>query len=94
MPPTLRLLRQLQAEGLADGRRIRSGWHDAHTNTCSGGSTHSRHLLNRALDLALDPAVTPERLCRYWRRHGPALQIGLDFYSPEHIHIDTAGFRT
>ncbi len=94
MSPTLRLLRQLQAEGLVDGRRIRSGWRDARTNTCSGGSTRSQHLRNRALDLDLDPVVTPERLCAYWRQHGPALRMGLGFYSPEHIHIDTAGFRT
>lgn len=92
--PTLRLLRQLQTEGLVDGRRIRSGWRDAHTNACSGGSTRSQHLRNRALDLDLDPAVPPERLCGYWRRHGPALRMGLGFYSTGHIHIDTAGFRT
>lgn len=94
MPPTLRLLRLLQAEGLADGGHIRSGWRDARTNACSGGSPRSRHLANRALDLDLASSVTAARLCGYWREHGPALRMGLGFYSPEHIHIDTAGFRT
>ena len=92
--PTLRLLQQLQAEGLVNGQHIRSGWRGAQINACSGGSTRSQHLRNRALDLDLDPAVAPERLCRYWREHGPALRMGLGFYSPQHIHIDTAGFRT
>lgn len=92
--PTLRLLRQLQAEGLVNGQHIRSSWRDARINACSGGSTRSQHLRNRALDLDLDPAVAPARLCRYWREHGPALRMGLGFYSPQHIHIDTAGFRT
>lgn len=92
--PTLRLLRQLQDEGLLDGQRIRSGWRDARNNSCSGGSPRSQHLVNRALDLDLDPAVTPARLCGYWRRHGKAWEMGLGFYSPERIHIDTAGFRT
>lgn len=92
--PTLRLLHQLQSEGLLDGRRIRSGWRDARNNQCSGGSSRSQHLANRALDLDLDPAVPPARLCGYWRRHGPDRAMGLGFYSPERIHIDTAGFRT
>lgn len=93
--PTLRLLRQLQADGLVDGRLIRSGYRDAALNRCSGGSSRSQHLRNNAIDLDLDPATTDAvRLCAYWRHHGPALHMGLGFYSAIRIHIDTAGYRS
>jgi hypothetical protein len=50
---------------------------------------------NRAIDFDLPP--NPDnvaRLCELWREQGPALNLGLGFYTPTAIHIDTAGFRT
>lgn len=64
-------------------------------NHCAGGATSSRHLQNNAIDFDL-----PERpghvaaLCAWWRTHGPKTRMGLGFYTPAAIHIDTSGFRT
>jgi hypothetical protein len=62
-------------------------------NRCEGGSARSRHLANNALDFDLG-ADAGQRLCDWWRRHGKTRGVGLGFYTPRRIHIDTAGFRT
>jgi uncharacterized protein YcbK (DUF882 family) len=92
---TLRVVARLRDAGLVDPALARSGWRDARVNRCAGGATSSRHLQNNALDFDL-----PERpenvatLCAWWRTHGPKARMGLGFYTPTAIHIDTAGFRT
>lgn len=93
--PTLRVVRQLQAEGLMDAGLMASGYRDAALNHCAGGSARSRHVSNNALDF--DLPESPEnirRLCGYWRKQGPALKLGLGFYTDTRIHLDTSGFRT
>lgn len=93
--PTLRVVRQLQADGLMDAGLMASGYRDAALNRCAGGSSRSRHVLNNALDF--DLPESPEnirRLCDYWRKQGPALKLGLGFYTDTSIHLDTSGFRT
>lgn len=93
--PTLRALRELQAAGLVDGRRVASGYRDEALNRCAGGSPRSRHLSNNALDFDLPESPdNVRRLCEYWRAKGPALKLGLGFYADTKIHLDTAGFRT
>ncbi|MET0580732.1 MAG: D-Ala-D-Ala carboxypeptidase family metallohydrolase [Pseudoxanthomonas sp.] len=95
MLPTLRVLKRLQATGLVDGRKAASGYRDETLNRCAGGSSASRHLSNNALDF--DLAESPDnivRLCDFWRREGPALKLGLGFYTNTAIHLDTSGFRT
>jgi uncharacterized protein YcbK (DUF882 family) len=93
--PTLRVVARLRDAGLVDPSLARSGWRDARVNRCAGGASSSRHLQNNAIDFDL-----PERpdnvaaLCAWWRRHGPKARMGLGFYTPTAIHIDTAGFRT
>ncbi len=93
--PTLELVAELQARGLLRAQDARSGYRDAALNRCSGGSPRSRHLENRALDfdLSADTAGV-EALCRFWRREGARRQMGLGFYTPTRIHVDTAGHRT
>lgn len=93
--PTLRAVRDLQALGLVDAKRVASGYRDGPLNRCAGGSSRSRHVANNALDLEL-PASRDnvERLCQYWRSKGPALKLGLGFYTTTRIHLDTSGFRT
>ena len=92
---TLRVVARLRDAGLVDPALARSGWRDARVNRCAGGATSSRHLQNNAIDFDL-----PERpgnvaaLCAWWRTHGPKARMGLGFYTPTAIHIDTAGFRT
>ena len=93
--PTLRALRQLQSAGLVDPTRVASGYRDPALNTCAGGSTRSRHVANNALDFDLpDSPDNIARLCEYWRSKGPALKLGLGFYTDTRIHLDTSGFRT
>lgn len=93
--PTLRALRDLQAAGLVDPRRVASGYRSPELNVCAGGSPRSRHVTNNALDFDLsNSAENVTRLCEYWRRNGPALKLGLGFYTDTKIHLDTSGFRT
>lgn len=95
MPPTLRLVARLRDEGILDPQRARSVYRDAAMNTCAGGSARSKHLENRAIDFDLPKrGDNVERLCAFWREHGQALDMGLGFYTPTAIHIDTAGYRT
>ena len=92
--PTLRVVAQLQTMGIVTGANMRSGYRSPDVNECSGGSSRSRHVLNNALDfdLADDRYVTA--LCDFWRRQGPSLRMGLGFYTPTKIHIDTRAHRT
>ncbi|NDK39935.1 peptidase M15 [Pseudoxanthomonas gei] len=93
--PTLRVVSALQAAGMVDAKRVASGYRDGALNRCAGGSARSRHVLNNALDF--DLAASPDnvaRLCHYWRSKGPALKLGLGFYTNTRIHLDTSGFRT
>jgi uncharacterized protein YcbK (DUF882 family) len=55
----------------------------------------SKHRENRAIDFDLPPdSNNVARLCEFWRTQGAALNLGLGFYMPTAIHIDTGGFRT
>jgi hypothetical protein len=92
--PTLRVVAQLQTMGIVTGANVRSGYRSPDVNQCSGGSGRSRHVLNNALDFDLSHDGHVAALCDFWRRQGPALRMGLGFYSPTKIHIDTAGHRT
>lgn len=95
MVPTLRLVAQLRDEGILDPTLARSVYRDTAMNACAGGSRRSKHLDNRAIDFDLpDRPDNVAKLCAFWRDRGPALDMGLGFYSPTAIHIDTAGFRT
>jgi hypothetical protein len=92
---TLRVVAQLRDAGLVDPALARSGWRDTRVKRCAGGASGSRHLQNNALDFDL-PARTDNvaALCAWWRTHGPKARMGLGFYTPTAIHIDTSGFRT
>lgn len=95
MPATLRVVHELRDAGILDPSLARSVYRDAAINRCAGGSAGSKHRENRAIDF--DLPANPDnvaRLCAFWRERGPALHLGLGFYTPTAIHIDTAGFRT
>jgi uncharacterized protein YcbK (DUF882 family) len=95
MPPTLRVVAQLRDAGILDTALARSVYRDESMNTCAGGSSGSKHRENRAIDFDLPPNTdNVPRLCEFWRTQGPALNLGLGFYTPTAIHLDTAGFRT
>lgn len=92
--PTLRVVRELRDAGVLDPALGRSAWRSPAMNTCAGGSTRSRHLTFQAFDFDLPDATRVARLCRFWRQRGPALGLGLGFYAPTLIHVDTTGYRT
>ncbi len=95
MPSTLRVVRELRDAGILDPALARSVYRDTAVNRCAGGSAGSKHRDNRAIDF--DLPANPEnvaRLCAFWRKRGAALNLGLGFYTPTAIHLDTAGFRT
>jgi uncharacterized protein YcbK (DUF882 family) len=95
MLPTLRVVAQLRDAGILDTTLARSVYRDEAMNTCAGGSSGSKHRENRAIDFDLPPNTdNVTRLCEFWRTQGPALNLGLGFYTPTAIHLDTAGFRT
>lgn len=92
---TLRVVARLRDAGILDPALARSVYRDAAVNRCAGGSARSKHRENRAIDFDLPSNTdTTTRLCAFWREHGPALNLGLGFYTPTAIHLDTAGFRT
>lgn len=95
MPPTLRLVARLRDLGILDTALARSSYRDPELNACAGGSAGSKHLQNRAIDFDLPKRPdNVEKLCAFWREHGEAADMGLGFYTPTAIHIDTAGYRT
>lgn len=95
MPPTLRLVAQLRDLGILDTTLARSAYRDPELNACAGGSAGSKHLQNQAIDFDLpDRPDNVARLCAFWREQGEAANMGLGFYTPTAIHIDTAGYRT
>ena len=95
MPPTLRLVAQLRDLGILDTSLARSAYRDPELNACAGGSAGSKHLQNRAIDFDLpDRPDNVAKLCAFWREHGEAADMGLGFYTPTAIHVDTAGYRT
>jgi len=94
MEPTLRLVAELEATGILRNARVASAWRNPAFNRCEGGSEHSRHLVNNALDFDIDgKGISVELLCAYWNKHGAARRR-LGFYSSDRIHVDTSGFRT
>ena len=95
MPPTLRVVARLRDAGIVDPALARSVYRDADSNRCAGGSARSKHTENRAIDFDLPSgADSVDKLCAFWREHGQTLNLGLGFYTPTAIHLDTAGFRT
>lgn len=95
MVPTLRVVARLRDAGILDPALARSVYRDEAINRCAGGSARSKHVENRAIDFDLPSnSDNIDRLCAFWREHGQALNLGLGFYTPTAIHLDTAGFRT
>ena len=93
MASTLEVLHELRSAGLVDAPVVASSFRTPAFNRCEGRSAKSRHLANNALDFDLG-ADAGQRLCDWWRKQGEARGVGLGFYTPKRIHIDTAGFRT
>ncbi len=93
--PTLQIVGKFKSEGVLINPVAASVYRDPVLNACAGGSPKSKHMQLNAIDFDID--ATPESLqtlCNAWKTLGPELTIGLGFYSPTRIHLDTLGFRS
>ncbi len=93
--PTLQVVRKFKSESVLVNPVAASVYRDPALNACAGGSPKSKHRQLNAIDFDID--ATPESLetlCNAWRTHGAELKLGLGFYTPTKIHLDTLGYRS
>ena len=90
----LRLLRELQSQGVLGAFTVHSGYRGPQLNECAGGAKGSAHLRAFAVDLTPLGGEDPTpRLCNFWREHGRQWRMGFSRYPSGRLHIDTAGYR-
>jgi Peptidase M15 len=93
--PTLKVVKKLKHVGALPRPIGASVYRNPELNACAGGSDKSRHLMLSAIDFDIEASPSSlSTLCRQWRILGPKMKIGLGFYTPTRIHIDSTGFRT
>jgi len=93
--PTLQVIKKFKSEGVLINPIAASVYRDPVLNACAGGSPGSKHMQLSAIDFDID--ATPESLetlCNAWRNQGAELKLGLGFYTPTRIHLDTLGYRS
>ncbi|MGH8050808.1 MAG: D-Ala-D-Ala carboxypeptidase family metallohydrolase [Arenimonas sp.] len=93
--PTLRVVKKFKTEGVLINPMAASVYRDPILNVCAGGSPKSKHMQLNAIDFDID--ATPkslETLCNAWKTSGQELKLGLGFYTPTRIHLDTLGYRS
>jgi len=89
----LRLLQELRKSNVLGDFEVVSAYRDEKLNRCSGGSKRSSHM-RFAVDLLPKEGDYGPRLCRFWREHGRAWDMGLSRYPTGRVHIDRTGWRT
>lgn len=92
---TLQVVKKFKSEDVLINPVAASVYRDPVLNTCAGGSPKSKHMQLNAIDFDID--ATPgslETLCKAWKTMGPELNLGLGFYTPTKIHLDTLGYRS
>ena len=93
--PTLLVVKKFKSAGILISPMAASVYRNPILNACAGGSLKSKHLQLNAIDF--DIKVTQnslETLCKAWSIQGPELKLGLGFYTPRRIHLDTLGHRS
>jgi len=93
--PTLLVVKKLKADGVLINPVAASVYRDPLLNACAGGSPGSKHMQLNAIDF--DIVATPASLaslCNAWKTSGRELKLGLGFYTPTRIHLDTLGYRS
>jgi uncharacterized protein YcbK (DUF882 family) len=93
--PTLMVVKKFKAQAVLTNPIAASVYRDPALNVCAGGSPKSKHIQLNAIDFDID--ATPESLetlCHAWRTQGAELKLGLGFYTPTKIHLDTLGYRS
>ena len=92
---TLLVVEKLKAEGVLVNPVAASVYRDSILNACAGGSSKSKHMQLNAIDFDIEAtAESLETLCNAWKASGPEFKLGLGFYTPTRIHLDTLGFRS
>lgn len=101
MVPTLKLVKLLQEQDvLPTDLEVVSVYRNPELNACANGSAGSKHLLNAAVDIAIDYGdeferlITEQKLCKFWLNEGQYYEFGLGLYKSGAIHIDTQGYRS
>lgn len=93
--PTLLVVKKMKSAGALKKPVAASVYRDPALNDCAGGAKSSRHLQLNAIDFDIEASKNSlEKLCSVWQKLGPQYGIGLGFYTPTRIHIDTSGYRT
>ena len=93
--PTLQAVRQFKADGILVNPVAASVYRDPVLNACAGGSPGSKHMQLSAIDFDIEAdGDSLNTLCNAWRTLGPELKLGLGFYTPTRIHLDTLGYRS
>jgi len=93
--PTLLVVKKFKAEGVLTNPIAASVYRDPVLNVCAGGSAKSKHMQLNAIDFDIDASPESlEFLCHAWRTEGDELKLGLGFYTPTKIHLDTLGYRS
>jgi uncharacterized protein YcbK (DUF882 family) len=93
--PTLLVVKKMKSAGAFRKPMAASVYRDPVLNDCAGGAKSSRHLQLNAIDFDIEASKTSlKKLCSAWQKLGPKYGIGLGFYTPTRIHIDTSGYRT
>ncbi len=93
--PTLQVVKKFRSEAILINPAAASAYRDPVLNKCAGGSPGSKHMQLNAIDFDIDSTpASLEALCHAWRTQGMALKLGLGFYTPTRIHLDTLGYRS
>ncbi len=93
--PTLIAVKKFKSEAVLINPVAASVYRDPILNACAGGSPKSKHMQLNAIDFDIDASPESlETLCHAWRTQGAELKLGLGFYTPTRIHLDTLGYRS
>ncbi|MEO9635585.1 MAG: D-Ala-D-Ala carboxypeptidase family metallohydrolase [Parasphingorhabdus sp.] len=75
-----------------------SVYRDPKINNCIGGASRSYHMQFFAIDMRpigkMDRETLILKLCKFHKKSGKRLNVGLGIYRATRFHIDTAGYRT
>ena len=93
MGPTLELLGEFE-EMTGVTFTVESSYRSELVNALAGGALGSKHQSFAGLDLQpSDPSRFEAFIKHFWHQRGRANALGLGFYRPRRIHIDTLGYR-
>ncbi len=92
----LKLVAELKKRKVLEDFEGASGYRNPALNRCAAGAPRSSHTRAFALDIVPRGAggADEQRLCDFWRKEGPAWNMGLSKYPSGRIHLDVSGWRS